>query len=96
MDMKFIEFIKPDLKKIILTLMLVLMSLSLAFIGMSTLFQILFTPFADTLVILGYFDNFDNPSNWVLPVAVLAEILPFYFVSCLIVFAWNYQMQKRK
>ncbi|MCZ7382378.1 MAG: hypothetical protein O8C64_12515 [Candidatus Methanoperedens sp.] len=94
--MKLIEFIKPDWKKTILTLMLVLTSLSLAFIGMSMLFQVLFTPFADTLVILGYFDNFDNPSNWVLPVAALAEILPFYLVSCLIVFVWNYQMQKRK
>ncbi len=94
--MKFIEFIKPDWKKIILTLILLLTSLSLAFIGMSMLFQILLTPFADTLVILGYFDNFDNPPNWVIPVAALAQILPFYFVSCLIVFVWNYQMQKRK
>ena len=91
MSMKFTEFIKPDFKKI--RLILILASLLWIQIISDTLhpLMILYVPF---LILLCFFGYFDCPPPWVpyyvaFAVSLLVTILFWYFISCLIVLAWN-------
>ena len=87
-----IHIIKPDIKKIILTLILTSPLLySIIFNTIHPLMS-LYLPFLISLCYFGYFDC-GNSSPWVVPyyvaylISFLVAILPWYLVSCLIVFA---------
>ncbi len=102
--MKFIEFVKPNSKKLFLTAILpaILTSILLFFLFFIGLlpdniqkmiglkFMSIYFVFILYIPLFVVFGYFSwMPFYIALPVAVLAAILPWYLFSCLIIYAWN-------
>jgi len=90
--MKFIEFIKPEFKKIILTIILIIFPIYI--IALQPSLSILIFLYYPVYIVSCYFGYFDCGPVWVpfyiaYSILLLVEILQGYLVSCLVVFAWN-------
>ena len=105
LNTEFIKFIKPDFKKIILTLIL-LSPLLLSILGLISLndrfmnlYILYLLPFAFTSCFFGGFDCLPGvvsaPFFVVIPVSLFVGILPWYLISCLIVHLWSKILRKR-